>query len=85
MPRSVQKRNIHIFPGEHRLLREKRNPPRARQVKRVQKSILMVHPAELADTAACIQHTLRQRRLPRIDMGEDTDAYVLFVVVLFLL
>ena len=52
MPRRIQERDVQIFPREHRLLGEDRDPPLPLQLISVQKRIAVIHPAHAPDAAA---------------------------------
>ena len=84
MPGCIQQRDTQSLPDNLRLLGEDRNPPLPFQGKGIQKSISVIHPAQLPDPAAGVQQSLRQSRFPCNHMGQQTDADMLLLFPGFL-
>ena len=78
MPRRIQQRHVQPVPHQLGLFGENRDSPLPLQREVVQKGILMVYPAKLTYPAAGIQKPLRQRSLPRVHMGQQTDTDTAF-------
>ena len=54
----VHQRDLHLGQGQDRLFGENGNAPLPLQIVVVQKGILVIHPAQLIDAAAQVEHTL---------------------------
>ena len=72
MSRCVQQGNGQILERQHCLFGENRDAPFPLLAVSVQKGILMVHPAQLAQPPASIEQSLRQSGLTCVNMGQQT-------------
>ena len=68
--RGVQQRHLHRGQGKDRLLGEDGDAPLPLQGVGIQEGVLMVHPAQLTQGAAEVEHPLRQGGLTRVHMGQ---------------
>ena len=71
--RGVQQRQLHAVQGQDGLLGENGDAPLPLQGEGVQKGVPMVHPAQLLDAAAEVQHGLGQGGFARVHVGHDAD------------
>ena len=78
VPRRVEQRQRAAGQRENGLLGKNRDAPAALLRVGVEKRIAVVDAAERADDARPVEHGLRQRRLARVHMREQTHAKALF-------
>ena len=69
MARGIQQGDLRVLEREHRLLGEDGDAPLPLHGIRVQKGVLVVHPAQLPQGPAPVQQRLGQRGLPRVHVG----------------
>ena len=79
MARGVQQGKIGIARREEGLLGENGNTARLFQRVGVQKGILMVHPAQLADGAGAVEQGFGKGGLAAVHMGQNADDQLLAV------
>ena len=72
VPRCVQQGNGQILERQHCLLGEDRDAAFPLLAVGIQKGILVIHPAQLAQPPASIEQSLRQSGLTRVNMGQQT-------------
>ena len=70
MARGVQQGHLHGGQGEDRLLGEDGNAPLPLQGVGIQKSVLMVYPAQFAYRSTDVEHPLREGGLARVHVGQ---------------
>lgn len=73
MARGVQQGDLYTGQRQHRLLGKNGDAPLPLQRLRVQKGVLVVHPAQAPQGAALIQQRLRQGGLPRVHVGQYSN------------
>ena len=73
MARRVQQGDLRVRQGKHRLLGEDGDAPLPLHGVRVQKGVLVVHPAQAPQGAALVQQRLGQCGLPRVHMGQYSN------------
>ena len=71
MARGVQQRGLQLPQREHGLFGKDGDAPLPLQLLSVQERVPVVHPAQGAEAAGFVQDCLRQRRLPRVHMGQQ--------------
>ena len=71
VPRCVQQRQHRAGQLQHRLLSKNRDAARFFQRVRVQKGVLMVHPAQPPQRPRPVQHRLAQRGLAAVHVGQN--------------
>ena len=84
MSRRIQKRDIHLLPGQTGLLGKNGDPPLPLQGKIVQTGVPVIHPSQSLDLPAGKQKPLCQSGLSRIHMGKQANTYLLFICFIFL-
>ena len=70
MTRGIQNLKLHIIYGQAGLLGKDGDPPLPLQAVGIQKGVPVIHPAQLAQLAAPVEHGLRQGGLTRVHMGQ---------------
>ena len=77
MTRRVQQRQTPAAPFHMGLGGEDRNAALPLQRVKIQSRVSVIHPARPSQQSAAIENGLRQRRLPRVHMGQKAHADVM--------
>ena len=78
MPRRVHQRDGVLWQFDNGLLGEDRNAPLTLQAVGVEKAVAVIDAPQLPQPSGEVEHRLGKRGLPRVYMGQQADANILF-------